>query len=260
MGVHSLSGKPETKGIMNNSYEDRIRRYLDDPCSFAVEVCGFTPSSQQEPVLRAMAEPGSRISVRQGHGVGTTSLLCIGALWMLSLHLDAKIVFTAPTLPMLFNILWPELKKWKDNMIPEFRDRLKMTENNIAVIGNYSITGVARIEKGPELFMGVCSNNVLFIADQPSQIPDEVFDGAEGYLGIPSTRMWMMGCPLRDEGFFYRSQHGPDLRWKKFCLPSTESPFVDPGWVERMKELYGEESAIYRTRVTGEFEAKEGKG
>lgn len=63
-------------------YLEFVRRYADDPCRFAVEVLGSTPTWQQVELYDSVAPFGSRTSVSSGHGcfaAGTMVMMADGS-------------------------------------------------------------------------------------------------------------------------------------------------------------------------------------
>ena len=59
----------------NQKAKELILRYRDDPLLFVQELMKPTKviSEQQESLLRAVAKPGAKVSVRSGHGTGKTT-------------------------------------------------------------------------------------------------------------------------------------------------------------------------------------------
>lgn len=64
-----------------------VERYQNDPLAFAVEVCGLTPSADQEKLFQAMKPRKAKVSVVSGTGTGKTFVFaayCIVAFTLLS--------------------------------------------------------------------------------------------------------------------------------------------------------------------------------
>lgn len=234
-----------------------LERYLDDPCAFAEEICGFTPSDQQAPIMRAIGLPGSRVSIRSGHGVGKTSMCSVMILWFLSLHpKDAKCICTAPTSHQLFDNLWAEVSKWRQNMPLPWRERLKITSDRMVVRGMeancYAVARTARPEN-PDALQGAHATHVLVLVDEASGVNDKIFEPVEGILTTRGARIALVGNPTKTDGYFFRTHNSDRGAWSTFVLSSEKSPFVEKGYCERMAARYGKESNLYRVRVLGEF-------
>jgi phage terminase large subunit len=90
---------------------------------------------------------------------------------------------------------------------------------------------------------------------------EAIFNVFNGAMTTAGARWLAVGNPTRNEGYFYDVTHGNlvarkngDLQkgmWNAFIVPSWDSPFVDPSWVDDMKRQYGEDSDEYRVRVCG---------
>jgi hypothetical protein len=93
----------------------------------------------------------------------------------------------------------------------------------------------------------------VFLIDEASGVPEEVFEVAEGALSTPGSLVVMAGNPTRREGAFYRAFHEDRAHWATFRFPSSGSPLVDPDYPTRMAARYGAQSDVYRVRVEGDF-------
>jgi len=245
------STKPDQKP------EHLLERYLDDPCLFAQELCDFTPSDQQVPIMRNIAKWGSHTSIRSGHGVGKTGMFAVMILWFLSLHpKDAKCLCTAPTSHQLFDNLWAEVAKWRQKMPLPWRDRLTLTADRVVVRGwektCYATARTARPEN-PDALQGSHATYILVLVDEASGVHDKIYEPLEGIMTTPGARVALVGNPTRTDGYFYRTHNSDRAAWDCYCLSSEKSPFVEQGYCERMADRYGKESNIYRVRVLGEF-------
>ena len=64
-------------------YQPFLERYHADPLRFAVEVMGFSPSTDQEHLFRAIEPLTAKVSVVSGTGTGKTASFGRIALWHL---------------------------------------------------------------------------------------------------------------------------------------------------------------------------------
>lgn len=74
----------------------QMRRYIDDPVAFVVNVLHAQPDKWQEEALRAIGK-NPRVSIRSGHGVGKTAFEAWCVNWFLFTRPYPKIPCTAPT-------------------------------------------------------------------------------------------------------------------------------------------------------------------
>jgi hypothetical protein len=189
------------------------------------------------------------------HNCGKTTSLAWLVIWYLSCFKDARIPCTAPTAHQLFDLLWPEIYKWRSRMLPLFRDRIQMSSDRIYLTdnpGQYAVARTARKEN-PEALQGFHEGNLLFLIDEASGVDDKIFETAEGSLSTPGARIIMTANPTRTDGYFYRSQTTERKHWTTLTFSCIDSPLVTPDYVQSLKDRYGENSSVYKVRVLGEF-------
>ena len=223
---------------------------------FVRRVLGVTPTPQQSALLKAISQPGARVSVKSGHGTGKTTALAWILLWHVSCFPDSKTPCTAPTGHQLSDLLWAEAAKWHDKMHPFFKDNLAISKDTIAVKGNeagqFAVARTARKEQ-PEALQGFHGTHVLFIIDEASGVPDPVFEPMRGALSTSGARVVMAANPTRLDGLFHRTHHRLRDSWQRLTFSCLDSPMVSKEYVEEMRRDYGEDSDLYRVRVLGEF-------
>ena len=79
-------------------------RYAFDLVRFAAEVVGMTPTHQQVELFQSVAPPGSRTSVRSGHGSGKSRSLAVITLWHLLCYPKSNTMLTAPKIEQVRNV------------------------------------------------------------------------------------------------------------------------------------------------------------
>lgn len=231
---------------------------LAGPTQFAIEALGVEPEEWQ---VEAGAKLAShrRVSIRSGHGVGKTAFEAWCVLWFLLTHFPCKVPCTAPTGHQLSDILWAEIAKWhrilKDRM-PFFGDWLEWKSEKVELKASpqeaFAVARTSRPEN-PEALQGFHSQNMLFLLDEASGVPDEVYQVAEGALSSEGAYVVMAGNPTRTQGYFYDSHHKMRGSWATLHVNGENVHRVARRYIEDMVKKYGTESAIYRIRVKGEF-------
>jgi len=217
-------------------------------------------SWQQHDILLAVEEAinggKNRISVASGHGVGKSTALSWLILWFLFCYKDAQIPCTAPTSEQMHDILWKELALWLGRMPEPIQGLYELTAGYLRV-KERSDTWFARAKtarkESPEALAGVHGDWVMFIIDEASGVPDEIFRTAEGALTGDKVLVIMISNPTRLLGYFYDSHHSDSANWQIFSLNSEESPLVNPKFVKRIADQHGVDSDEYRIRVQGLF-------
>lgn len=232
-----------------------LRWREEGPARFAVDALGSEPTDQQWEGSRALAKR-RRVSIRSGHGTGKSAMTSWTILWGLFCFPEIKIPCTAPTAHQLGDVLWSELGTWHRRLPQELRSEIVITSERAFRAdrpeGAFAVPRTARAEQ-PEALQGFHAPTLLFLIDEASGVPDQVFEVAEGALTTPGAYVLMVGNPTRNAGYFYDSHHARRASWAALQWDARKSPLVSADYVQSMAERYGDESAIFRIRVAGEF-------
>ncbi|MEG1825198.1 MAG: hypothetical protein RRY12_10815 [Cloacibacillus sp.] len=233
---------------------EAVEHWRVSPYDFVVECLGVAPTEQQRGVLEAMASPGARVSIRSGHGTGKSTLFSWIALWALCCFWDVKIPATAPTAHQLSDILWPEIEKWRAQMLEPWRSAIRIKNDKITLEGTPGFVAARTGRKeNPEALQGFHAEHMIFLIDEASGIPEVVFEVARGALSTDGARILMAANPTRLTGYFYNSHHKNRDLWTRFQFSCLDSPRVSPAYAQEIAGEYGEDSDMYRVRVLGEF-------
>lgn len=231
-----------------------VERWRVSPYDFVVECIGAVPTDQQRDVLLAMAEPGARVSIRSGHGTGKSCLFAWIALWALVCFWDVKVPTTAPTAHQLSDIIWPELEKWRAQMLEPWRSAISVRGDKATMAGTPGFVAARTGRReSPEALQGFHAEHLIFLIDEASGIPEVVFEVARGALSTEGARILMAANPTRLTGYFYNSHHRNRDLWTRFQFSCLDSPRVSPSYSKEIAEEYGEDSDMYRVRVLGDF-------
>jgi phage terminase large subunit len=238
---------------------ERLARWKKQgPAQFAIEALGATPEPWQIEAGRELAER-RRLSVRSGHGVGKSAFMAWVILWFMSTHFPCKVPCTAPTSHQLSDILWAELAKWhralKERM-PALGNEFEWTSEKFVLKSHpqesFAVARTSRPEN-PEALQGFHSTNIIFLIDEASGVPDEVYQVAEGALSSEGAFVVMAGNPTRTQGYFYDSHHKMRASWATLHVNGEDVTRVSKQFIADMAKKYGTESSIYKIRVKGEF-------
>lgn len=230
----------------------------EGPALWAKYVLGVQPTEQQLEAGAQLVER-RRVAIRSGHGTGKSTLMAWSVLWFLCCYYPSKIPCTAPTGHQLDDVLWAEIAKWLSVMRDkhpalgaQFEWTAERTALRAAPQESFAVARTSRPER-PEALQGFHSENLLFVIDEASGIPDEVFQVAEGALSTEGTFVLMAANPTRMEGYFYDAFHKMRSRWGALQWNGEDSPLVSRDYIEDMATKYGVDSAIYKIRVRGDF-------
>ena len=127
----------------------------------------------------------NRVSIRSGHGIGKSTTLSWLLLWFLFCFKDAQIPCTAPTSDQLNDILWKEVQIWMNRMPKEIAELYDWSNDYIRMLESpktwFARARTARKES-PEALAGIHADHVLYLVDEASGVPDEIFNTGEGAL------------------------------------------------------------------------------
>ena len=228
------------------------------------------PTTQQHQILEAILPYGAKVTVRSGHGIGKSSTAAWIVSWFLETHDFAKIPCTAPTSHQLRDILWGELSKWRrksDELSQQRGDHPRFALTTLFRLMTDSLTDPVAKEWGafartarkenPEALQGFHADNLLFVLDEASGVPEEVFEAAEGAISTPGARVLMLGNPTRNTGTFAASHRHNRVEYTALHFRSQDSPLVAPGYREGLVRKWGEGSNVVRVRADGDFPNQE---
>ena len=245
----------------------RVRPYWRrDPVRYVQDRFGAEPTVQQVQILRAIAPPGAKVSVRSGHGIGKSTAAAWAILWHLETHDYSKVPCTAPSSHQLRDILWSELAKWLrhgeaqsaargDHPALSLSQLFHWTQDRLAdpAAPDWAATARTARPDHPEALQGFHSQHLLYIVDEASGVAEEIFQAAAGSLSTPGARVLLLGNPTRTSGTFHASHHSDRGSYTTLHFRSQESPLVDGGYRPGLVRKWGEGSNVVRVRADGEF-------
>lgn len=248
--------------------------WQNSPIKFIKDIWGLTPERdnnlfrkgkhitwQQHDILMAIEEAltpqgKKKISVVSGHGVGKTTIFAWLLIWYLMCHRDAQVPCTAPTADQLHDVLWKNVKLWINRMPEGFQPLFNVTGGYVRMVQSpetwFARAKTARKES-PEALAGIHGDYVLFLIDEASGVPEEIYQTGEGSLTGENTLVLMISNGTRNEGYFYDSHNRYSHMWRTLQFSGIESPIVQDDYVNGIVEKYGEESDEYKIRVLGQF-------
>lgn len=118
-----------------------------------------------------------------------------------------------------------------------------------------------------EAVAGISGRHLLYIVDEASGVPDEIYEAIEGNRA-GGAKIVLFGNPTRNEGEHFEAFHGKKHLYKTIRVSSEETPNARSGrvlipglatkeWLDEKREEWGEDSAIYKVRVKGEHATTE---
>jgi hypothetical protein len=241
-----------------------------DPVLYVRQRFAIEPTPQQVQILQAIQPPGAKVSVRSGHGVGKSSSAAWIIFWHLETHDFGKIPCTVPSSHQLRDILWGELSKWRRHadgqsaalgIPPRFwlTTLFKLVNDGLYDPSAKEWRAFARTarKENPEALQGFHATNLLYVIDEASGVPEEIFEAAEGALSSAGARLLMTGNPTRNSGTFAASHKHNRGEYVALHFRSQDSPLVAPEYRERLVSKWGEGSNVVKVRADGDFPKQE---
>jgi phage terminase large subunit len=219
------------------------------------------PWAKQVDILKAVVDH-PRVAVRSGHKVGKSRCAAILAHWWVSTRPGAWVIMTSSSGRQVKSILWAEFRKLYTHA-PFCLGPLPALDPN----AGYELLDGRRVQgfstDTPERMAGISGENVLFILDEASGIPEPIFEAIEGNRA-GGARCVMFSNPTQTSGTFYDAFHTKKNFWHGIVLSSEDSPNVKAGrivisglataaWIDEKKKEWGEDSPIFQVRVRGNF-------
>lgn len=254
MDNQSFTLTPEQK----EKWKLKQKSYQENPQIFFNEILGTKAHWDKQIDVANSVAKNRKTTVRSGHGVGKSYVGADIALWFLYTYPRSIVITTAPTWRQVEKVLWGEIgAHWTKAVVPLGG---KLLETEIKIGPKWYATGFSSDTR--DAFQGFHADHILIIADEPSGIEDETAEQIESMMVNTHARLLLIGNPIRNIGFFHDSFLQPSFN--KIHISCLDSPNVKAGktiipglvtkeWVEERKAEWGEDSAIYQSRVLGNF-------
>ena len=254
----------------SSSAEDEIKKqksfeaisfYAERPDSFCEDFIGVSLDDWQKKAFDALLQH-RYIAIRSGSGVGKTAFISLALIWFLTTHPMSKVPATAPSQHQLFDLLWSECFRWIQRS-KYLQKTLDWTAQRIAVKGYeptwYAVARTATTSPDGAVSEGLSGfhseDNLLFIIDECSGVPEAIIPAFEGALSGQNSYAILTSNPTRRQGYFFDVFHLPKTgnRYFKMHVSCLDTKRVSQQYIDMMKERYGEDHPIYRIKVLGEF-------
>lgn len=204
-----------------------------------------------------------QIATASGHGIGKSATVAHIIIWAFCTFPDMRGVITANTETQLKTKTWAEVGKWF-NLCWFARDYFTLTATALFSKDpdralTWRIDMIPWSEKNPAAFAGLHNQGkrILLIFDEGSEIPDIIWETAEGALTDADTQIiWLVfGNPTRNSGRFRECFVGGKHAefWKSRQIDSRTVKITNKSRFEKWIKAYGEDSDFVRVRVLGQF-------
>ena len=233
--------------------------YADDPVGFCKDVLGVDLWQRQQEALTSILG-GERTAVKSGNGLGKGFLASCAVLWWVATRPTCTVITTAPTARQVRFVLWRQIRTLYINAVQPMGGRLMETRWDVAH-DRYAM-GITASEATS--FQGFHSQALLVVVDEAAGVDEDIYEAVDSMATAGDPRIIMIGNPTTVTGGFHRAFHRERSLYKCHTMSAMESPNVVAGevvwpglvtskWVEDRKEVWGEDSPMFRARVLGEF-------
>lgn len=240
------------------------RKWRTDPVRWLHERARVETWSKQREIITAVRDHHN-VAVHSCHEVGKSWIAAATAAWWLDTHPvgEARVVTTAPTQAQVEAILWNEINGFHERA--GLGGRLNLTE---WYFGKY-LAGLGRkpSEHSPAAFQGLHARYLLVILDEAYGVPKNIWDGASTLAANEHSRVLVIGNPdgpgefqdvCRDGSGWHvihiGSKHSPNFTGEEVSQ-SLKDMLIHPRWVAERAKKWGVTSALYQSKVDGEFPA-----
>jgi hypothetical protein len=253
----------------------RLSRWWNSPVAWAHDCLPEVRlAPYQQEVLSALPD-FHRVAVRGPHGLGKSFLGALMVNWFATTRdlkgSDWKIITTASAWRHLEVYLWPEIHKWAGRIDfvtlgrAPYNPRTELLDLRLKL--NYgAATAVASNQ--PERIEGAHAEELLYLLDEAKIVPPATWDSIEGAFSNagPDTAdnayAFAMSTPGPPSGRFYdihRRAPGYEDWWTRHVTleEAIASGRISRLWADQRRLQWGEDSAVYRNRVRGEFHASD---
>lgn len=253
-------------------YQLNQLRYEQDPVGWVDAFVRFPPGEglapYQRDILRGLVLR-RRVTVRAPHGAGKSGLSALIILWFATTRdgMDWKVVTTASLWRQLTKYLWPEVHKWSRLIDwPKLGMQRPREGRELQVLSLKLATGeaFAVASDQPWGIEGAHADNLLYLFDEAKAIPAATWDAAEGaFSGAgPDTGREALALAVSTPGVgpsrfreIHERRPGFEDWWvRRVTLEDAiAAGRISRDWAEQRRNQWGENSAVYQTRVLGEF-------
>lgn len=240
---------------------DRSTR--ESPADWLTRRTGERTYARQREVMESVWR-NRRTAVPSSFDTGKSFSASRLACWWIDTHPpgDAIVVSTATSFPQVRGIVWQEIKR------AHAAAGLLGTVNQTEWWIDGRLVGFGRRppDWSPDAFTGIHRPYVLVVIDEASGVPRSIYEAAEGLITNEDSRILAIGNPWAGDSYFAEIC-GPTSNWNVIQISAFDTPaytgeemsdiamrsLVSTTWVEEMRSSYGEDSAVWQTKVLGRF-------
>lgn len=213
------------------------------------------------------------LSIMSGKGTGKDAFLAWCCWWFHTCFYSSKVPLTGPSRDQLRDVLLSEMSKWA-NRLDEHGEPCFIFRDNVVIQADkiYSKDPERPEDEGKNWFIrlrtapknsteeqqsknmdGLHEDFMMIGIDEADGVPQPILTSLETTLTGPVNFILMIFNPTKNYGYAYETQFSPNRSqyWKTLHWDSRFSENVDISQIEKIKNIYGENSYEYRVNVLG---------
>lgn len=241
-------------------------RYYDDPVAYGWDKFGIQLWGEQARFVEAVAR-SPRTAVKSGHKTGKSTGIAVVAWWWADTRAGGRVICSSTTDRQVRGIIWKEVKRmWraaqKRGTGADLPEPAELPHLGVQWPDGREIVGFTA--RQPEAMAGYSGDEILFLIDEASGVPDSLFDAIEGNLAADGARIALFSNPTQVSGRFYDAFNRERAEWETFTVRSVDTPNARTGrtiikglagrkWCQQRARVWGVNSARYNVRVLGNF-------
>ncbi len=196
-----------------------------------------------------------QITRSSGHGIGKGVMTAFLTDFLMSTRPNAIGTVTANTYGQLETKTWAAIQKWT---------KLCFTAHWFEMSGSlmykdgfreqWFTAPISCAEENAQAFAGQHNANStsFYIIDEGSNVPDAIYNVADGGLTDGEPMIFVFGNPTRRHGKFYRINFGDERkRWLHKAIDSRTCKFTNKELIKDWSDDWGEDSDRFRVQVKG---------
>lgn len=235
-----------------------------DPVQWTRKKTGVGLWTKQQDICRSV-QNNQYTAVKSGHGVGKSFTTSNLASWWVDTHPvdDTMVISTAPSSRQVGAIMWEEIRKIhrKANLAGEVQ------RANRWIIDNTEVGfGRKPQDYDKHAFQGLHRENLLIIIDEACGVDEWLWIAAISMATGENNRIIAIGNP-DDPASYFAKVCKPNSGWNVIQISVFDSPnftgeevseearkrLTRPSWVTFMEKEIGRDTAIWTSKVLGEF-------
>lgn len=238
-------GKPGSS-LEHETGPDKVQREFLESLGKEVLKRGFDGVTPVLPI---------RMAETSGHGTGKSAMGAWITWWILSTRPFSMGSVTAGTYDQLESKTWAAVKSWGKLCVTQHWFWIQETGVfHKQYADEWKVEPRTCKKENAQSFAGQHARRSTswYLFDEASEVPDTIYETAEGGLTDGEPMWFVWGQPVRNTGEFYRICFGDKAeRWNHRRVDGRVSKFTNKELIQQWLKDYGEDSDFCKVRIFG---------